>query len=167
MQLIVIRHGDAGDSEAFSKTGKRDTERPLSKKGRKQMRSAAKGLRKIVRRADVIAASSLVRAAQTAKIVARRFRKADQETISALKPAASPESCEKWLLQQQDAERVMVVGHEPHLGRLVTWLVSGAEGSMVEFRKGGAALIEFDGAPGKGTGRLVWLMGPKELAALS
>jgi phosphohistidine phosphatase len=167
MQLIVIRHGDAGDSEAFAKTGLRDTERPLSRKGRRQMRAVAKGLRAIVRRVDVIAASSLVRAAQTARIVARRYKKAEEETISALKPAAQPEACEKWLLQHQEAERLMIVGHEPHLGKLVTWLVAGTEGSMVEFRKGGAALVEFDGLPGKGTGRLVWLMGPKELAALS
>jgi phosphohistidine phosphatase len=167
MQLLVVRHADAGDSESFAKTGKRDAERPLSKKGRKQMRAAARGLRRLVRRVDVIATSPLVRAAQTATIIKRRYRKAKREIVTALKPAASPEALGKWLSSRDAEDRVMVVGHEPHLGKLVTWLATGTEGSAVELRKGGAALLEFEGVAEKGNGKLVWLLGPKELAELS
>jgi phosphohistidine phosphatase len=167
MELLVIRHADAGDSDAFAKTGKSDTQRPLSKKGRKQMRAATKGLRRLVRRVDVIAASPLVRAAQSATIVARKYKKAKREVVAALKPNASPDACEKWLSAREADDRVMVVGHEPHLGKLVTWLVFGTEDTPVELPKGGAALITFDGLAEKGKGKLVWLMGPKVLAALS
>jgi phosphohistidine phosphatase len=167
MQLLIVRHADAGDSEAFAKTGKRDAERPLSRKGRKQMRTATKGLRSLVRRIDLIAASPLVRAAETAQIVARKFRKAEKETASFLRPTAAPDAFEVWLSKHTDLDRVMVVGHEPQLGRLITWLVAGTEGSAVELRKGGAALVEFDGQPERGKGKLEWLMGPKELAAIA
>jgi len=50
---------------------------------------------------------------------------------------------------------------------LTTWLMTGASESHVEFKKGVACLLEFDGQVKRGGGVLRWLMGPKELAALA
>ena len=47
---------------------------------------------------------------------------------------------------------VAIVGHEPQLGRLVTYLIGGVERSGVELKKGGACLIEFEGHPKVGGG---------------
>ena len=38
MKLLIIRHADAGDPDAWERAGKPDLERPLSEKGRKQFK---------------------------------------------------------------------------------------------------------------------------------
>ena len=167
MQLVIVRHADAGDQEEFAKTGKPDTLRPLSPKGRKQMKNAAEGLRALIEECDLIATSPLTRAAQTAAIVAESFEKAKEKTTDTLVPDKHPEEFERWLAGQKDADVVMAVGHEPHLGELATWLMTGQIESRIEFRKGGACLLEFEGAVKHGEATLRWLMGPKELAALA
>ena len=62
---------------------------------------------------------------------------------------------------------VAVVGHEPHLGTLVTWLLSGRTDSHVVLKKGGACLVECNGAPGPATGRLHWLLTPAALRRMA
>ncbi len=73
MRLLVIRHGPAGDRDEFAKTGKDDSERPLTTDGKAKMRRAARGLRALVPHIDVLASSSHVRAHQTARIVAGAY----------------------------------------------------------------------------------------------
>jgi phosphohistidine phosphatase len=165
MKVVLIRHAEAGDRAAFAETGKPDAERPITKKGRRQMRAASRGLRKLIKRADVVASSPLLRAKQTAKVLSKRYRKPASEMIAVLEPGSAPEGFAEWANTHAEAQVVMAVGHEPHLGALATWLITGSPDSAIEFEKGGAALIEFDAAPQKGNGRLKWLMGPKELAA--
>ena len=158
MQILIIRHAIAEERSAFAATGKSDDQRPLTDEGRRKMTEAAKGLRALVPRIDVIAASPLVRAQQTAAIVAKAYGIADVATTSVLTPDAQPASFAKWAQGYVDRDVVAVVGHEPHLGILVTWLLSGRADSHVVLKKGGACLVECDGAPGPATGRLHWLL---------
>ena len=165
MKLVIVRHADAGDKEEFAKTGKPDELRPLSDKGRKQMTSAVEGLRTLVPNCDLIATSPYVRAVQTAEIVSDAYGQGADKT-AALEPGAAPDDFVHWL-RNHDADVVIIAGHEPDLGELTTWLMTGASESHVEFKKGGACLLEFDGQVKRGGGVLRWLMGPKELAALA
>ena len=71
--LLVIRHGHAGDAEEFASTGRSDDERPLSEKGVRDMPRVAKGLASLIERIDLLAASPLVRARQTAEFVATAY----------------------------------------------------------------------------------------------
>ena len=57
------------------------------------------------------------------------------------------------------------MGHEPDLGELAAKLL-GARGT-VEFKKGGIALIEVDGATPGGPGTLRWMLTPRALRALA
>lgn len=166
MKLLLVRHADAGDRDEFAKSGEPDHLRPLSEKGREQMRSGVLGLQKLVPSADLIVTSPYTRAAQTAKIVGDAYGNVAREETSTLEPEVSPADFETWLKTQGEREVVVAVGHEPHLGNLATWLMCGAEDSRVEMKKGGACLLVFDKRPKKGTGTLRWLMGPKELGAL-
>ena len=165
MKLVIVRHADAGDKEEFAKTGEPDELRPLSDKGRKQMTSAVEGLRTLVPKCDLIATSPYVRAVQTAEIVSDAYGVGAEETAT-LEPGAAPDDFVHWL-RNRDADVVIIAGHEPDLGELTTWLMTGASESHVEFKKGGACLLEFDGQVKRGGGVLRWLMGPKELAALA
>ena len=63
MELLVIRHGSAEDAGR----GVVDSHRALTDAGRKEMKEVSAGLATIVETLDVIAASPLVRAQQTAQ----------------------------------------------------------------------------------------------------
>ena len=164
MKLVIVRHADAGDAEEFAKSGKADSLRPLSDKGRKQMRDAAEGLRALVPKADLIATSPYTRAVQTAKIVADAYLGVEQETTATLEPDSDLDDFEAWIRDHDGLDVVIVVGHEPLLGELATWLMTGASESHVEFKKGGACLLAFGGDVKKGDGVLQWLLTSKQLA---
>jgi phosphohistidine phosphatase len=167
MQLLVIRHAIAEDKKVFAKTGRPDAERPLTRQGRTAMARVANGLRQRVRSIDVLAASPLVRAAQTASIVAKEYGGLSIDTVPALTPGSAPAPFAAWLRTQRDAETMAIVGHEPHLGMLLTWLISGRRDSHVTLEKGGACMLEIDGRPGARCATLEWLLPPDVLARLA
>jgi len=167
MQLLIIRHAIAGDKDAFAKTGRPDSERPLTKHGRKVMARVAKGLRRQVKSIDVLAASPLLRAAQTAAIVAKRYDEIFVDTVEALTPESEPAAFAAWLRTQRDAAVVAVVGHEPHLGMLATWLMTGTRDSHVALEKGGACMLEIEGQPGERSATLIWSLTPNMMEKLS
>ena len=82
-------------------------------------------------------------------------------------PDAQPASFAKWAQAYVDHDVMAAVGHEPHLGTLVTWLLSGRADSHVVLKKGDACLVECDGAPGPATGRLHWLHTPAMLRRMA
>src|SRR5579862_9064812 len=57
LDLLIVRHGPAGDRDEWAKSGKDDDERPLTPRGTREMRRAAKGLRKLVGAIDAIGTS--------------------------------------------------------------------------------------------------------------
>lgn len=167
MQLIVIRHAIAEERERFAATGKPDELRPLTDEGRRKMTRGAAGLRAVAPRLDAIAASPLVRAQETARIVAGVYGLGGVETSNALRPDTALTLFVSWLAAQNGERVIAVVGHEPHLGVLVTWLLTGIEDSRVVFKKGGACLLEFDERPHRGGARLLWSLTPGQLRDLA
>ena len=97
MRLLIVRHGIAEDKDEFARTGRDDTQRPLTDEGKHQLQRVAKGLRRIAERIDVLAASPLVRAAQTAGIMATEYDGMSVETVPALEPGRSPSEFAAWL----------------------------------------------------------------------
>ena len=167
MQLILIRHGIAEDPAEFADTGKPDSERPLTKQGRWKMERLARGLHRAVPALDVLGSSPFRRAEQTAKIVSRAFHDIEVTTVPALAPEVPVDDVLSWLKHHLAATTVAIVGHEPQLGELTTWLLTGTAAAGVEFRKGGACLVEFKGRPSAGSGRLQWMLTPALLRDLA
>ena len=167
MRLLIIRHGIAEDKEVWAATGHSDDERPLTDEGRRKMTLNAKGIRGAIDSIDLLATSPLVRARQTAQIVADAFKFSRIETTKALVPDAPMREFVEWLQRHEDAKVVAAVGHEPHLGILATWLMTDIEDSRVELKKGAACLLEFDGKPASGSGRLCWSIAPSQLRAIA
>ena len=163
MQLLVIRHGIAEEAEEFAATGMDDSRRPLTKSGKRKMKEVAAGLRENLQTLDVLGASPLLRAQQTAEIVAKAYGDLSVSTVQALSPGSNPSGLVDWLGEHASAEVVAVVGHEPHLGMLVTWLMTEARDSRVEMSKGGAALLEFTSRVTAGSGTLQWLLTGSQL----
>ena len=167
MHLLLVRHADAGDAEEFSRTGKSDDLRPLSEKGARQMKRVVPAVKALVPRCAVIASSPLVRAVQTADKLRRAYPRTRYEESHYLEPDAAPSETEKWLVTLRISDTAMLVGHEPHLGNLLEWLVAGSNSGALELKKAGACLIEFDAEVKKGEGCLLWLLGPRQLALVS
>ena len=166
MRLIIIRHGIAEDKEVWERTGHSDDERPLTEEGRRKMILNAKGLRRAIDSIDLLATSPLVRARQTAQIVADAFKVTRIETTKALVPDAPMREFDEWLGRHGDMKVVAAVGHEPHLGTLATWLMTDIEDSRVDLKKGAACMLEFEGKPESGGGRLCWSIAPGQLRDL-
>src|SRR5688500_8362113 len=109
--------------------------------------------------------SPLVRAMQTAEILAEEYD-AKPARVEWLRPEAPYEDFAQWARSRRDKETVVIVGHEPHLSGLVSWLLAGAKRSLLEMKKAGACLLEMEDAAGPSSATLVWSMGPKQLRAI-
>jgi phosphohistidine phosphatase len=166
MELLVIRHGIAEEKDAFAAQGKDDAERPLTVEGRRKMRTAARGLKTRVPTLDLLASSPLVRARQTADIVARAYGGMAVTEIDQLKPDQSPEAFATWLKGQAARTVVAAVGHEPLLGHIVSHLVARRANSFIELKKGGACLVAFPEKVEAGAGLLRWALTPGQLRDL-
>jgi phosphohistidine phosphatase len=165
MQVLLIRHAAAEDAEEFARAGGDDALRPLTKMGRWKMERIARGLHTVVPAIDVLASSTLVRARQTAEIVAEAYRDLSPEAIPSLAPASRPGAFVQWL-RRQEAATVAAVGHEPHLPALAGLLVTGHAQPWLSFKKGGACLLDFEGEVAPGEARLVWMLTPALLRRL-
>jgi phosphohistidine phosphatase len=165
MQLVIIRHAIAEDREEFARTGKDDSLRPITDEGRKKMKQGARGLERQVPEIDLLATSPLARAAQTAAVLDSVYGGLREVEIEELAPEASPVEFLSWL-RKQTGETVAVVGHEPSISLIASWLLTGTEKRLFSFRKGGAVLLEFPGEVGAGTASLLWALTPSQLREL-
>lgn len=167
MDLLLVRHADAGDARSFAKDAASDDERPLSGKGEQQMRTAAIAIRELLPSCEVIVTSPLRRAVQTGTLLAEAYGLPEPQTAHALVPGSPLPEFESWARQFGDTQAVAAVGHEPHLSSLATWLMTRSEGSRLELKKGGACLLQFTGPLHAGTGTLRWLLSPKHLELIA
>lgn len=165
MKLLIVRHGEAGDRDQFAATGQPDELRPLTNEGAREMKEVARALHRIVSSIDTLATSPLVRARQTAEAMAKEYDVSMVET-DALKAEAPFEEFEAWARRGAKGGVTAVVGHEPHLSGLIAWLVGHSGDARLEFKKGGACLLEFDASPKRGSGTLRWLLSPSVIRRL-
>ena len=168
MRIIVVRHGIAEDREEFSQSGQPDESRPLTMRGRRRLRPVARGLRRLVGKVDVLATSPYVRARETAEILAPRLRvRTEVVTLGALVPDEPLAATRDWLSAQPADATVVLTGHEPHLSRLIAWLVTGRDPAFAELTRGGACLLEGDAPLVEGAVRLSWLLRAGQLRRLT
>ena len=165
MELLLIRHAIAMERDEWARTGRPDGDRPLTDAGRRRMRKNARGIHRFAPHPDVVITSPHLRAADTARIIAETLGIDRMETIDALLPDQHPQAFADWLNASARPSVIAAVGHEPHLGSLVTWLTTGHESPAVEFKKGGACLLRIDGRPDAGSAVMQWLLTASQLRA--
>jgi phosphohistidine phosphatase len=157
VKLYFLRHGEAGSRQDWRGD---DSERPLTSAGKKRMKREAAGIRKLKLPLDFIISSPLVRALQTAEIVAKAHGSAVRlVTDGRLRPGFAPKHLAALVAEHRDAGGVMLVGHEPDFSETISRVTGGGRLTM---KKGALAYVEVeDRASVKGT--LVWLIPPKAL----
>lgn len=159
MELIVFRHGIALERDAAEKQGLSDEHRPLTEKGEQRTRAAARGLVAWAGSPELVAASPLVRAGQTAALLAAESGDPSVVVTEALTPGRPHGDLDAWL-QGQSAGRIAVVGHEPDLSHWLLSAVCARPAGALTLKKAGAALLE--GRPGS-SWTLTALLPPKLL----
>jgi phosphohistidine phosphatase len=166
MEVLVVRHGIALDREDASSQGMLDRDRPLTLRGKKRMKRAARGLSRIAPGVVSLFSSPYRRAVETAELVEREYSDLEHAETGALVPDSPPEELAHFLAESSAEPLVAVVGHEPQLSTFVGYCVTGESRSMLTLGKGGACLLSFDDAPGPALGRLEWVLTPAVLRHL-
>ena len=166
MNLLIIRHAIAEDRRRFARTGEDDGARPLTERGRRRMRAAARGLRRVAPKVELLATSPLTRAVQTAQIVGAAYRGVKTVEVPQLAPDASVHALLKWLQERKSTSTVALVGHEPQLGIFVSWLLTGLQESFIPLKKGAACMVELKDNVRPGRGKLLWSLRPSQLRNL-
>lgn len=161
MELYFLRHGKA--VEPGTRGIADDFSRELTPKGTEEMEAEAKALERLGVKPGVILTSPLVRARQTAQIVAKRLGlKKELIETDLLSPGCDLERLRKLLGQHSTCKSVMLVGHEPDFSSMVGELIGGGA-SSVEFKKGGLAHVTVERSVQPGGGVLNWLVPPRIL----
>ncbi len=160
-----MRHGIAEDRAA----GGDDADRQLTSEGRKRVVEIAHGLKELGVKPDIVLASPLPRAMETATLTAAVLdRDLDVETEAALSTGHDAQKVVAALERCSGAAEIMVVGHQPQLGDLASILLTGSPSIVpLPFKKGGVAAIGVDDLPPRYAGSLRWFMTPKQLRAHS
>ncbi|MEK6324047.1 MAG: phosphohistidine phosphatase SixA [Acidobacteriota bacterium] len=168
MELYVIRHAIAeplGKGNQFS-----DEKRALTEEGRNRMREAVKGLRKLGVELDLIMTSPLVRAVETAEILAGSMgisRKEIQHT-PALAPGALAEQLFAEIKSHGGAESIALVGHQPDLGSLISRIIQSDHGVLsIQLKKGSIGCINVTETVPTLRGALMWLLTSRQLRMLA
>ncbi|HEY0339449.1 MAG TPA: histidine phosphatase family protein [Steroidobacteraceae bacterium] len=167
MDLLIVRHAIAFDRN--QRRWRDDGERPLSPEGMARARKAAAGLKHITDRPQCVLASPLVRAKQTATILAELAGWPKAMECAALAPDEAPDEVFAVLAAQKE-KIIAVVGHQPALGRLLAACLpaqgrGGVNPAAFELKKMGVALVSFPATARAGAGVLQWLVPPRILRA--
>lgn len=164
LELYLVRHAIAAERGPKYPD---DRLRPLTPDGTKKFKASVPGLVDLGVVIDFVLTSPLVRARETAQLLASGLKpKPGISEVEALSPGGRHQAIiEAIKTHSKRNRRLALVGHEPDLGELAARLL-GARG-LVEFKKGGVCLIEVDGATPGGPGTLRWMLPPKALRALA
>lgn len=153
MKLWIVRHAIAEDPGP----GGDDAARALTPRGRLRFEEAVRGLRRTGARFDLVLHSPLLRAQETAELLAPLCRGRLQVAGELAAPPGEA------LLELAQGDSVAMVGHEPHVSALVGWLAFGAARAPlfggVQFKKGAVALLDGEPRPGCMTLRGLWQPG--------
>jgi phosphohistidine phosphatase len=172
MDLFILRHGEAG-KKLSSDTG--DFSRPLTAAGKREVSAIAKSLKDFGVNFNFIITSPLMRAHQTASLVAMAFHLQNKmEKCEELKPEGNRIDLYRKLSQKfkQDSS-ILIVGHEPSLSSLISEVI--AMGNRAGTARGGVVLKKAGLAKVRITpssyqvfqGELRWLLTPKHMKKIS
>jgi len=148
MNLLLLRHADA-ETEAVT-----DHARRLSEKGEAQARKVARFLEANEITPELVLASPLRRAQETARIVSDHLR-VELLTVAWAASGLDPETGLDELRAYAKFDCVMLVGHEPDFSMLAAHLLGLRDPAQLRIRKASLTHLELT-AFAPGAARLDW-----------
>jgi phosphohistidine phosphatase len=165
MNLYIVRHAIAVERGAPGYDD--DSQRPLTDDGRKKMKKIVQGLHQLNMELNTVLTSPYVRAKDTAILLAKEFEIKDKVALSDnLIPPGNFESLINEIREKYDVDNLALVGHEPMLSSLISWLVTGNTDMKVVLKKGGVAYLTTDNLYQDGRATLHWLLTPALMVKL-
>lgn len=159
--LYLVRHGIAAPSSANTI----DADRALTEEGTRKTARAAQGLRSLKVKPAAILSSPLRRAQETAEILASVL--APRVPVELYPPLAfghEPREVLQGLRAHRAVEEIMLVGHQPDMGELASFLLTGSPNLVpLPFKKAATAAITISSLPPRSAGRLEWFLAPAQL----
>lgn len=161
VDLYILRHGSAENAGL----GVSDAKRRLTKKGREEMLAVAEWMAGQGLSFDLIATSPLVRADETAAIVAKKLGNGEKLiTWEVLAPDGYADTVCREIDRHADRESILIVGHEPLLSSVVSRIIAGDENAAIVMSKGALAKIRNFSFHQRPSGELQWLLTAKQMA---
>ncbi len=165
MILYIIRHAIAA---APGPDGD-DSLRPLTDKGRTKMYRIAAGLKEMGEQIDLILTSPYLRASQTARILAKELELGKDKVVptEALAPGGEAIDLIKEINEKHKGiQNIAVVGHEPGLSGLISFLLSGDSSLPISMKKGGVCRLSIETLEAGRCATLDWLLTPGQLVEI-
>jgi len=161
-ELYLVRHAIAAERGSEWPD---DTKRPLTERGITRFTEEVKGLRRLDVTIDEVFTSPLVRARQTAELLAKGIDgKPPVKVLDPLAPGHTAASVMTHLAKVAKRRRIALVGHEPELGELAAHLIGA--GRALPFKKGGICRIDVGSLSSKRAASLVWFIPPNVVRQL-
>jgi phosphohistidine phosphatase len=137
--------------------------------GARRLKRVAAGLKRLGVSPDVVLSSPLRRAQETAALLVAVLNPSlPVEVCDQLAPGHAPSEVVGALRPYRAARHLVLVGHQPDLGELASYLLTGAPGRVAfEIKKGGVAAIEVSSLPPRSAGLMRWFAPPKLLRAVA
>ena len=155
-ELYLVRHAIAAERGSEWPD---DAKRPLTERGINRFKEVVKGLRRLDITVDEVFTSPLVRARQTAELLASGLEgKAPVKVLDALAPGHTATSVMTQLARAAKRRRVALVGHEPDLGELAAHLIGASR--ALPLKKGGICRIDVGSLTSKRAASLIWFLPP-------
>ena len=165
MELIILRHGEAGARIPLTS---KDAERSLTAAGKQEIQEVSNSLKALKIKVDLVVTSPLRRCLETAQIVAKELNRSKElETWDELKPEGERSALYARLSKLKQDSSVLVVGHEPYLSLLISELISGNTRCRMVIKKAGLAKVEVSSLTPRPSGELRWLLTPRQVKRLS
>ncbi len=141
MIVYLMRHGQTMPTPE----GGTDAERALSVEGRAEVQGVAAGLKRSGLSVDVVITSPVLRAWQTAELLSDTLG-VGMEVCAGLLPEQDVETLMNDLTLQADGRRLLLVGHQPCLERMLGVVLRTAEPPVV-FSPAGVVWLELPEFP--------------------
>jgi phosphohistidine phosphatase len=165
LDLYVVRHAVAFDYDPSQWPD--DSQRPLTPDGIKRFKRAALGLKELASSVELVLSSPWVRAWQTAEILETETGWPRPVACNALGSGHAPAEVLQALQPFTSYNAIALVGHEPDLHELISYLLTAdTTHAQVEVKKGSVARLAVGEGLRPGSARLHWLLPPKALRAL-
>ena len=160
MRIVFVRHATAEDGGPSLP----DWDRALTPEGRAEAPLVSNALQALELQPDLVLSSPLVRAYQTAEIIAPVLG-CTVMVADELQPGHGTLDNLQQVLARHTAGTVMLVGHEPDLSALAARLCNADERGIL-LKKAGLIRVDIEGRIQAGRGRLVWLLTPRVMRAM-
>ena len=127
------------------------------------MKKVAHVLNRLSVKPDAIISSPYLRARQTAEILAKelKYKKDKIELSERLSPASQPEPMIEEIIEKYIVEELVIVGHEPCFGLLISALAAGDPDLAINVRYGSVCCLSADDFRIERRATFEWLLTPK------